>query len=430
MGCHVWRVGRNSRWTNNQLLTKLKALSLLFSVSSLLFSSTLFSAAAPTFRCTHSASVFFRGGLGSSPDVSECLLAWLALATTQPFSAMSSQSGITPTEGLVAQFHEFVASPHRALVLSIDPETLTIDITSTVHASADLDTDLSTISSTHLTPTECLYIILKHSNGASGNGSQHAFISYVPDNAPVKSKMLYASTKNTLLRSFSGGINFSPILFVNSADELSPEGWRKFVNSLESSAPLTESEIQLQKLKRDELTTAAAAAAAASKPSRLAADNNTNILFAIDPETEKALEVSDFTAGKLITLYIDTSCETLKLAKLSENVKENQLVDVLAEYTSSPAYHIYKNSNNETFFILTCPSGSKVRERMLYATNKQGLINHLKQLNWEFTKTIEVGDPHELELSSIQSSNHETVNSSNNHTSSLRFAKPKGPRRR
>ncbi|TID19856.1 hypothetical protein CANINC_003651 [Pichia inconspicua] len=341
---------------------------------------------------------------------------------------MSSQSGIAPSDALVADFHAFTASPQRALILSIDTTALTIGITSIIDATSDLDTDLDNLASNHLTPTECLYIILKHSDTDSHSQSEvsgkHAFISYVPDNASVKSKLLYASTKNTLLRSLSGGTNFSPILFVNSADELTPQGWHKIVDSLNSSAPLSESEIQLQKVKQGEISTAAI-----SKPARLAVDSSTNLLFAIDSKAESTLNSSNFDPFKLITLLINSSNETLELAKELNNIKEEQLVDALTEYTLTPAYHLYKNSDNQTFFILTCPSGSKVRERMLYATNKQGLINHLKQLQWNFSNLIEIGDPNELELSSIQS-NSKQQNQSENHSSSLKFAKPKGPRRR
>lgn len=341
---------------------------------------------------------------------------------------MSSQSGIIPSESLVACFHAFTASSNRAIVFSIDIATLTICINQTVSATANLDDDLQFLTSKILKDSDCMYIILRYDEDSS---VKHAFISYVPDNAPVRAKMLYASTKNTLLRSLSSGSNLTPILFINSADELSPQGWRNIMESLNSSAPLSESEIQLQKVKQEEILFSVATAA---KPTGLTKDSTTNLLFAIDADVE-AIISSNLQSNDLVTCYIDAVNETLKLSKLTSNITQSELVNTLAQYATSPAYHLYKNSANQTFFVLTCPSGSKVRERMLYASNKQGLINHLKQNKWEFTKIIEIGDADELELSCVDpiSQNLDSESSATSistFTNSRRFSKPKGPRRR
>ncbi|GMG10497.1 unnamed protein product [[Candida] boidinii] len=77
---------------------------------------------------------------------------------------------------------------------------------------------------------------------------------------------------------------------------------------------------------------------------------------------------------------------------------------------------------------------------MVYASNKLGFINNLKNnLNFNFAKIIEVGDADEIELSEFEISDPSSNSSESDITSDsglnssftkLKFAKPKGPRRR
>lgn len=331
---------------------------------------------------------------------------------------MSSQSGIVPSEEVVVKVHEFVSSHKRALLLAIDASSLSVDIGETVSGTSDLDTDLDKIASELLTDVDCRYIILRYDE------KKFAFISYVPDNATVRYKMLYASSKNTLLRSLGGEL-FDPILFVNSADELTADGWRKIVRSMNVEVPLTESELNLKDVKEKELYLNSSKS---SNTAKLVSDSSSALLFEIDPELESLLS-SDTTARSTL-LSLEISQEVLKLINKSEGVAVSSLVELVRPITG-PSYHLYTSDTGAQFFILTCPSGSKVRERMLYAANKQGLLNHLKGKGWDFAKVIEAGDADEIELTELQSTTEQAVPETTSAGSGrLRFAKPKGPRRR
>lgn len=330
---------------------------------------------------------------------------------------MSSQSGIVASEEVISSVASFVSSLNRALTLSIDQSNLSIDVSNIMESTNNLENDLDHISNNLLDNINCCYLLLNYDNGL-------AFISYVPDSAMVKSKMLYASTKNTLLRSLSQ--NFNQILFINSSNELSSDGWKKIIESFQTDGPLTESEINLQNVKNDELISKSVSS---NKRSALVSDSNNNLLFKLDSNLTSSLSPQPNT---LISLIIDNQNEILKSANNNNNLPVNvdSSSSLITEINKieGPSYHLFTSGKGKSFFILSCPSGSKVRDRMIYAANKQGLLNYLKSNGWEFEKIIEVGDSDEIELSDFNDST-ESSHAPPVTNNRLRFSKPKGPRK-
>lgn len=76
-------------------------------------------------------------------------------------------------------------------------------------------------------------------------------MTYVPDAAPVRQKMLFASTRLTLVREL-GGEHFRDTPFATSANELTPAGFDRHDRHAETPAPLTEEERTLGDVKRAE----------------------------------------------------------------------------------------------------------------------------------------------------------------------------------
>ena len=99
------------------------------------------------------------------------------------------------------------------------------------------------------------------SDGApNGNASVSApdkfiCITYVPDTAPVRSKMLFASTRLTLVREL-GSEKFAETRFVTSKGELGEEGWWRGKGrddgSEDAGVPLTEGERTLKGVREAE----------------------------------------------------------------------------------------------------------------------------------------------------------------------------------
>lgn len=69
-------------------------------------------------------------------------------------------------------------------------------------ASTFLD-DLSSLK-THIQPNEALYILLRRADSLSSPDKSLVAITYVPNAAPVRQKMLFASTRLTLVRELGG----------------------------------------------------------------------------------------------------------------------------------------------------------------------------------------------------------------------------------
>ena len=77
-------------------------------------------------------------------------------------------------------------------------------------------------------------------------------MTYVPDAAPVRQKMLFASTRLTLVREL-GGEHFRETIFATTAEELSGRGFEKHDKHSKLEAPLTEEERSLGEVKRAEM---------------------------------------------------------------------------------------------------------------------------------------------------------------------------------
>lgn len=406
---------------------------------------------------------------------------------------MSTQSGITISSQLNDAYKNL--STNSALIIKISsdsteliPDQIITGSDNTTSTTKDItilepifEKLINQISQEFPHPS---YIVISY------NSNQY-FISFIPDIAPIKQKMLYASTKNSLITSLGGNklikkfawteldeltLNY----FIKSIDE--DQGFDiKKEEEEELNSLLTEDEITLQKLNNLSLYSTTNHHHHGFKkklPSMTNDDGSTtgsgnadqDILYKFTPELTEQLqsiiensspESSNDNDNKksLISFNIDTTKELLTLKSIDTQIEINQLIDTLNNHTSSrisPQYILYNYQIGKLAFIYSCPSGSSVKDRMIYASFKNSLINHLNQLikstniddDIIIDKNIEVGDLDEIELSQLQDANeliHDTNTNGNNNSSSnslssnnsslsskngLKFNKPKGPRRR
>lgn len=322
---------------------------------------------------------------------------------------MTTNSGIVPSTELLSRCVSFLSTRTGERILSIQiSKNLELQLDPQLHLkeSPDLNKDLDTLS--NQLDDQCRFLLLKLD--ATSNG----FVSYIPNEAAVRDKMIYASTKNSLVNAI-GSSTLKVIMQANSQAEVSARGWNAHIQA-DSSNVLSESEISLMQVKQSELI---------SKSSRreLVNQSNSKLMLVLLPEEltiKKKLE-----NGDLLSLTIEND-DSLVLNGIKHGVNIDSLASSLS-ITSSPAYFVYQSQDDMTFFIYSCPSGSKVRQRMIYASNKQPLVNELQNnYNWTFEKVVEIGDAEELELSEFKSS----ANDESHTPSRLSFTKPRGPRRR
>lgn len=372
---------------------------------------------------------------------------------------MSTQSGISASEELLEAFKEFNVN---TLVVKVDSDNTSLvpDKEFPQPSSQELPDVFESLSQyfekNHPQPS---YIIIP--NLSSSN--DYIFISFIPDVAPIRQKMLYASTKNTILQQL-GSNNFKNILSLSELDELTHDNFVKTSRNNDDTEALTQEEKDLKtldSLQSLSLTESGLRGNQAFKkelasmhnnssspnPSSSALGNTGALLFDVDSDLKGEFEgignLKD--TKKLITFNIDIAKETVKLTSTKNAVDLSQLIEALKLVIDSssphPQFAIYNYDSNKIAFIYSCPSGSKVKDRMIYASNRQGLISFLKSFtnNTDILveKVLEVGDLDELDLDELRVNSNTDASSRNSETessqstrSNLKFNKPKGPRRR
>ncbi|KAK4970543.1 Twinfilin-1 [Elasticomyces elasticus] len=284
---------------------------------------------------------------------------------------------------LLTAFQSFTSDPsQRALLASISNEKL-IPTTTIPSHSPSFHTDLALLQP-HLGPTTALYILLRLSPAADG----YAAITYVPDAAPVRQKMLFASTRLTLVREL-GLERFSETLVVTTREEVSEEGWRRHERHGALAAPLTEEERSLRGVVEAE---ARESGGTGGRRGVVRAGKEVRVGEGVWEALER-VEVE-----MLVQLKIDTQSEAICLVSSTPSVSPSALSTTI--FSSDPRYSFYRyptgDSTSATIFIYTCPSTSKIKERMIYASSKQMFLNLVKEKGIEVTKRLEATGPDEI----------------------------------
>ena len=163
---------------------------------------------------------------------------------------MSHQTGIKSNESLRNSFAKSKEGRIRMLKVVInDKEELTLDTERDVH-SQDWKVDYNELVLKVIEPKTPCYIFYRLDEKNS-TGYSWLFISWSPDFASIKHKMLYAATKSTLKLEFGAG-HIKDELFGTSREDVSLEGYLKHLKSQLAPAPLTSREEELELLKQNE----------------------------------------------------------------------------------------------------------------------------------------------------------------------------------
>jgi twinfilin-like protein len=111
---------------------------------------------------------------------------------------------------------------------------------------------------------------------------------------------------------------------------------------------------------------------------------------------------------------IDIATETMELAS-STTTPISSLSSTIS--STEPRYSFYRythsyngSSSSPILFIYTCPSGSKIRERMLYAASSRSAIQVAEaEAGLKVEKKIEASSPDEISEESIDADLHPKV---------------------
>jgi len=219
----------------------------------------------------------------------------------------------------------------------------------------------------HLSATKATYILLKtHPGEADG----YAAISFVPNAAPVRQKMLFASTRLTLVREL-GIERFRQTIFATEKSELTAAGWARHEASEKVDAPLTEEESGLQGVKDAEAREAQGTGARRGHvTSRVDVKVGEGVVEALGGLKEEGCK------GTLVQLKYILPDETLQLDSTTDELAVEDVARTIE--AKEPRYSFYSHpstagddgAGTRVVFIYTCPTNSKIKERMIYSTGK------------------------------------------------------------
>ncbi|KAI8142200.1 hypothetical protein BJV82DRAFT_615934 [Fennellomyces sp. T-0311] len=299
---------------------------------------------------------------------------------------MSHQSGIRVSDELAKTFADAVASGNtRILRVSIINESLEADGTAPVESS--FEQDYSNVMK-FLEDTRPAYILVRLDE-KSGNEYNWVLLSYVPDNAKVRDKMLYASTRATLTKEL-GDNRFVDSIYGTTKDDVSYDGYKRHLVHKKADAPLTQRERELAEIKQAEANTASDYQGSSARKTYAP-----GITFPLSDKAVEALreleKPKDERAHNFVTLYLEK--EIIEVDS-SSDVAISAVHSTIS--SNAPRFTFYTlecDGSDVLLFIYTCPSSSKIRERMLYSSSKASVSNNAEsQVGLKITKKVKQND--------------------------------------
>ncbi|KAK2577878.1 hypothetical protein KPH14_001390 [Odynerus spinipes] len=309
---------------------------------------------------------------------------------------MSHQTGIKANDALKKVFSKCRDGKIRILKVSIENEELVpASFNKPVNKWQD---DYDKMIKPLILENQPAYILYRLDTKSADSGYDWLFISWSPDTAPVRQKMLYASTKATLKQEF---------------------GTSYIKEELHAPAPLTMAEEELAELKKTTINT--------DYSVETRHQTLSGVAFPVTDEARRT--ITEFGKGmyEYVQLKIDMEEEKIHLVTACDVSLDKLPTKVPSD---SARYHLYnfKHTNEGDYmecivFIYSMPGYScSIKERMLYSSCKAPLLDLIQSLGVNITKKLEIDDGKELTEGFLQEELHPKVN-----LHRPKFAKPKGP---
>jgi len=230
--------------------------------------------------------------------------------------------------------------------------------------------------------TPC-YVLLRTSGG-------WILGSYVPDEAPVREKMVYSSGRDAVRKQLGGTDTRIVQMHWTSLDEAA-----RGVLAPSESAELDTAVMTATEVLAIEDAKATAVEAAGGKVSSAA------LKFPMTGGAAAALQAFHAGSSDALVLYINgETVDTHPCAQ--QQVGADALSGLLP--TGSPSYLLYRWKHEREgearaveLFVYCCPETSHVRAKMLHASTKAAALDHIAAAGVQVSKSFEVGSPDEVD---------------------------------
>ncbi|OKL58193.1 hypothetical protein UA08_06647 [Talaromyces atroroseus] len=311
------------------------------------------------------------------------------------------QSGISVSSELHDAFQAFTSDTSQfALPITINSESL--KPRAAIPFSGSFYSSLPRLQSV-LEPKTPLFLVLRHSPSIG-----LVALTYIPSNAGVRAKTLFASTRATLTREL-GSEKFVTTIFATEEEEVFGEdAWKE--RDLEGNGTsnasykredlMDEKERELEAVRRAEEEARHGTAGrdvgtggSLARASGIATGGGIGVNMPVDEDAKTALR--SIQDGGLVQLSIAVKSETITLAAAESNISANAVASKISD--SAPRYTFYHYPGSDVvIFIYTCPTGSSIKEKMLYASTRRGAIQLAEAEGVRVSKKIEGSSPDEI----------------------------------
>ncbi|CEJ82099.1 Putative Twinfilin-1 [[Torrubiella] hemipterigena] len=307
------------------------------------------------------------------------------------------QSGIAASEELQAQFGSLLSSSSTfALLVGIEKESLVP--LQTVAAKSSFADSLSALHE-HIKSNVAAYVLMRRYD----ESPKMVAVTYVPDAAPVRQKMLFASTRLTLVRDL-GLEHFRETIYFTIANEFSEEGFKKHDAHTELEAPLTAEERTLSEVKAAEL---AASTGTGTREIHLSKS------LAMPVKEDAIAAMKDVGSGSRVVTMLKINSDTETVELVPESPRPSSITELTGVISSTePRFTFYRFTHTHNgqeqsplLFFYTCPvtPGNKaIKNRMLYPLMKRAVLTVAEQeAGLTIDKRFEVEEPSEITEESV-----------------------------
>ncbi|XP_011306146.1 twinfilin isoform X2 [Fopius arisanus] len=303
---------------------------------------------------------------------------------------MSHQTGIKANDALKKLFAKCRDGKIRVLKISIENEEL-IPASSSKPVGKWQD-DYSRLVKPLIEENQPAYILYRLDTKSPDSGYDWLFISWSPDTAPIRQKMLYASTKATLKQEF-GTASIKDELHGTIPDDITLDGYNRHKKNDATPAPLTSAEEELVELKKTAIHT--------DYNVETRHQTLSGVAFPVTDEAKQAITEMGKGLHEYVQLKIDLDEEKIHLVMACDVSLDKLPTKVPAD---SARYHLYnfKHTHEGDYmecivFIYSMPGYScSIKERMLYSSCKAPFLDLIQSLGVNITKKLEVNTGDEL----------------------------------
>eukprot|EP00942_MAST-04A_sp_MAST-4A-sp1_P005027 g5027.t1 len=320
------------------------------------------------------------------------------------------------SQELIDAFNNACQGNVRYVQAIIENESIVLNATSAVSGTAEEDFN-NTIAKEIADGKPRYYCF-----NEDGNGGEFILIAFVPEDSPVRQKMLYASCHKDVVNQL-GKDKFKSEWYCNEAKEMIWAGINEQINHDETAAPLTEAEM----FKKAELKSQATAEASTGVMTGLPFQPTSSLLEALNNFKSNDINFIEMNVGKKEELDLVNSEALSNDFDINSKINSEAGAFYIVRYPLDGGKTLIDTAASNAFFVFCCPDSVGVKDRMVLATVKSTAIQICQGVGVQFAKTMETTSPEDV-ISDIMAE-VKTMTESRSLQNKVAFSKPKRPGR-